>query len=61
MIELGHVEPECTGLWERHGTYWRCNRCHMVYYHADDVAEALTAEMNAGDLLLRLADEGARE
>lgn len=61
MIELGHVMPECTGFWERHGTYWRCSTCHMVYYHADDAAEALTAEMDAGELLHRLAEEGARE
>jgi hypothetical protein len=60
-LQLDHVTPECTGRWEHHGTYWRCDTCQMVYYHADDVAEALTAETDAGDLLHRLAEEGERE
>lgn len=61
MIELDHVFPECTGRWEHRGTYWRCDICHMVYYHADDVAEALTAEVHAGELLRELAEQGDQQ
>lgn len=58
MIELRHVSPECTGRWKRHGTYWGCDTCLMVYYHADDVAEALMRENSAGELLRELTKDG---
>lgn len=62
LMELVHDWPECTGTWyqEVHGTavYWRCDRCRVVYYPAEDVTRAALTENRMGTTLRTLTRAG---
>jgi hypothetical protein len=58
-LELAHRTPECTGDWrQEQSRHWRCSECHMLYYHAPEVADTLRRENTMGRVLKVLARMG---